>query len=172
MARNGEEKAGARQEWRQLVSGGGLFAAVLAILIFGATRETAEAPPAAAPPRATLAVTPSAPPPAPSIPPQASPDSLEARSQDDPPRLARSDGAWTLQLAVACKRETADRLVERASGSLRLYVLPATLKEQECFRLCWGAYRSRDEAQNAQDLPAGLRAGLVPEPRMIRELLP
>ncbi len=171
-----------REEWRQIVSGGGLLAAVLAIVVLGAVRETPEAPARPASPvvRAELLNAPPSPAPA-RAPAPASEASSDLRSLDplalrtlkDPTRLARSSGSFTLQLAVACRTETASRVLQRAGGSDRLYVLPATVKDQECYRLCWGSYPSREEALKAADLPAALCASIDrPSARRIEELKP
>ena len=185
MPREAEDRRNQRAEWRQIASGGGLVAVVAGILFLGAVHETPRAPAASA--WETLAPAPLAPVPAPSSvetaprdeaqePPAASPtalDPLSRRTLEDPIRLARSSGTFTLQIAVACRRETASRILERASRSAELFVLPATVGGQECFRFCWGTYASRDEAVKAADLPAALRAGMErPGVRRIDEVEP
>jgi hypothetical protein len=58
---------------------------------------------------------------------------------------------------VACKPETVDRLLGVASGSTRVYVLPASVNDDPCFRVCFGAYATSKEAAAAADLPKALR---------------
>jgi septal ring-binding cell division protein DamX len=82
---------------------------------------------------------------------------LAARAQSDSGRLATAHGRWTAQLMVACKPETVDRLLGVASGSTRVYVLPASVNDDPCFRVCFGAYATSKEAAAAADLPKALR---------------
>jgi septal ring-binding cell division protein DamX len=82
---------------------------------------------------------------------------LAARAQSDCGRLAASRGRWTAQLMVACKPETVDRLLGAASGSAQVYVLPASVNDDPCFRVCFGAYATSKEAAAAADLPKALR---------------
>jgi len=187
VARETEQGKRTRGEWRHIASGGGLVAIVVAILLMGALHETARTPDAA---RSELEARGDVPPPAPelvpesliSAPPEAPQDLALARSAldplsrrtlEDPIRLARSSGTFTLQIAVACRKETASRILNRATSSERLFVLPATVRDQECFRFCWGSYATLLEARKAADLPAALRAGLNrPTARRIDEVGP
>jgi septal ring-binding cell division protein DamX len=82
---------------------------------------------------------------------------LAARAADDCARLRRARGRWTAQLLVACKPETVDRLLGNARGSSGLYVLPAHVNDNACFRVCFGAYATSKEAAAASDLPKALR---------------
>jgi septal ring-binding cell division protein DamX len=82
---------------------------------------------------------------------------LVARAQDDCARLAKSRGRWTAQLLVACKPETVDRLLVNAGGAAGLYVLPAQVRDEPCFRVCFGTYATPKEAAVASDLPKALR---------------
>jgi septal ring-binding cell division protein DamX len=82
---------------------------------------------------------------------------LASRARTDCGRLAKARGRWTAQLMVACKTETVDRLLDAASGSSKLYVLPASINDEPCFRVCFGAYATSKEAAAAADLPTTLR---------------
>jgi hypothetical protein len=65
----------------------------------------------------------------------------------------------TLQLMIACQEETVRRA--RAAGGDRgsLFVLPYDLKGRACYRVCWGGYASRADAESAAPgLPDGLLA--------------
>jgi septal ring-binding cell division protein DamX len=101
------------------------------------------------------AARPSAPKPAPALDPLLA--QLAARAEADYGRLAKARGRWTAQLMVACKPGTVDRLLDTASGSSKVYVLPASLNEDPCFRVCFGDYATSKEAAAAADLPASLR---------------
>ena len=82
---------------------------------------------------------------------------LAARVEVDRGRLAKARGRWTAQLLVACKPETVDRMLGLAHGSNALYVLPVQIKDDPCFRVCFGAYATSKEAALAADLPKALR---------------
>ena len=82
---------------------------------------------------------------------------LAARAEADCGRLGKARGRWTAQIMVACKPETVDRLLDAASGSSKVYVLPASLNDDPCFRVCFGDYATSKEAAAAADLPAPLR---------------
>ncbi len=99
-------------------------------------------------------------------------DPLSRRTLEDPVRLSRGGFSHTLQIAVACRKENAEALLKRAGDSERLYVLPAAVGGQECFRFCWGSYHNREEAARAEaDLPAAIRTSLGrPAPRRIDEV--
>ena len=182
MPRETEERKRLGGEWRHIASGGGLVAVVAAILLLGAIHETSRAPGVpsweAAPPAApevlpeSLAQIPRE---APQEDGPARPalDPLSRRTIEDPIRMSRSSGSFTLQIAVACRKETASRILERSSGADRLFVLPATVGDEECFRFCWGSYATLEEARKAADLPAALRMGMDrPTPRRIDEVRP
>jgi len=186
MARNGDPEDNAPSElWRQVLSGGGLVLAVAAVLIFAAVRQTDDvaprtaasraqaAPPAATspPPMGDAVVEPTPP----AERPLSSPvlDPLSRRTLEDPGRIGRSAGEWTLQIAVACRKESAHRLLDRAGKEEALFVLPAVSKGQECYRFCWGIFDSKDAAARATP-PASLRGREfgAPAPRRIEELRP
>jgi hypothetical protein len=169
MARIGSPGEDAPSElWRQVLSGGGLVLAVAAVLIFAAVRQSPPPPAPLSriepPPAAEAAVEPLR---APVL------DPLSRRTLEDPGRIGRSAGDWTLQIAMACQKESAHRLLDRAGGEVDLFVLPATLKGQECFRFCWGIFDSRDAAARATP-PASLRGREfgAPAPRRVEDVRP
>ena len=82
---------------------------------------------------------------------------LAARAEADCGRLAKARGRWTAQLLVACKPETVDRMLGLGHGSSTLYVLPAQVRDEACFRVCFGTYATSKQAALASDLPKALR---------------
>ena len=82
---------------------------------------------------------------------------LATRAQADAGRLAKAKGRWTAQLLVACKPETVERVLSASAGVSRLYVLPARVKDEACFRVCFGEYATAKDAAAAADLPQALR---------------
>jgi septal ring-binding cell division protein DamX len=172
----------ANEEPKSFASSVFLVAAVASVMVAGMflrSEAPHEAPPpvAAAPTAAALplgsTITPELPPP---IPPTAEPPEapaaaevetpedvdpvlvrLVARAQDDCARLGKARGRWTAQLLVACKPETVDRLLATAGAVKDLYVLPAQVRDESCFRVCFGSYATSKDAASAVDLPKALR---------------
>ena len=170
---DGPTDRAAHGDRRGLLPGGGLVGAVVAVLLFAAARQIDERRPQAA---VTIPV--ERPEPAPrsdaadTAHSETVLDPLSRRTLEDPVRLARA-GSFTLQIAVACRKDTALRLLERAGTSADLYVLPALSGGQECYRFCWGAFDGRDPAVHAT-LPSNLRSPDLgnPTPRRIADLTP
>ena len=190
MAGSGATKATLVSEgWRQILAGGGLVFVVAAVLVLAAILETSEAPARSeAPPLASApvahttnsgwqpvaapltAVPLDGPPPTNDEPVL---DSLSRHILDDPARIRRTGDAYTAQIAFACRRETAERMLERSAGSTSLFILPEVRNGEDCFRVCWGSYAGREEALRVPGLPAGLRDGLgKPDAKRIAELVP
>jgi septal ring-binding cell division protein DamX len=82
---------------------------------------------------------------------------LATRAETDSARLDKARGRFTAQLLVACKPETVDRLLDTARGSKNVYVLPTQVRDEACFRVCFGTYATPKDAAAATDLPAALR---------------
>ena len=100
------------------------------------------------------------------------PSGLADRAARDLRRIGQSSGRYTAQLVVACKPETVERLIATAPDADGLYVLPAQVKGQGCYRVCWGAYMTADDAAKAADLPAALRSGERPRAVEITSVMP
>jgi len=82
---------------------------------------------------------------------------LAERAEADCGRLGKAHGRWTAQLLVACKPETVERVLGLGHESSSLYVLPVQVKDDACFRVCFGAYATSKQAAAAVDLPKALR---------------
>ncbi len=122
--------------------------------------QTAPAPPETLPP---VEQPPRVEAPQPAVVPAAAPAAdpvvmkLATRAEADCGRLSKARGRWTAQLLVACKPETVERVLAAASGSNKIYVLPARVKDDACFRVCFGDYATPKEAAAAANLPRALR---------------
>jgi len=150
----------------------------------GTTPATSTAAPpagAATPPRATPTTKPPDPAPspiaAPKPPPTAAPtrpaggggDARALLQGGNLPAAARAfqseiaaSGAdkFTLALGIYCNEENAGRLVANAGGAREIYVLPTSVEGRSCYRVIWGLYDSRADAEQAKaSLPGGVRAG-------------
>jgi hypothetical protein len=82
-------------------------------------------------------------------------------------------GRFSLQLLTACAPDTVEKAVKAVAGD-ELFILPVNFKGRECYRLCWGVYPSRAEAEAAAgQVPAYFHQGGAP-PRLqpLAELLP
>ena len=82
---------------------------------------------------------------------------LANRAEADCGRLAKAAGRWTAQLLVACRPETVARVLSAGANATKIYVLPARVKDDACFRVCYGSYASAKDAAAAVDLPKALR---------------
>ncbi len=187
----------ARADWKQTISTGILLAAVLLILAAGgllrADRTAAPAPaverdakppsvppvpvpapqPPAAPERAAPPVRTVAPAEAAPATTAPSGDDLDLRAERDQDRLSRSRSSFTAQVLVMCKPDNTRKLLRKAGGADRLFLLPMRERGPTCYRVCWGLYGSSRDAAAASDLPAFLRKeGGRPSPRAVRDLVP
>jgi septal ring-binding cell division protein DamX len=144
-----------------------------------ATPAPTPTPTPAAPPRPTPV--PAAPAAAPE-PAAATGDARALLRQGDFPAAARSfatslstggSGRFTLQVAVACAAENVQKAVAAVPAE-EFFVLPVSVKGKDCYRLAWGVFDSRAEAEAARaGLPAYFRqAGATPRVAPLAELLP
>jgi len=96
----------------------------------------------------------------PGVPPFAAADRFqEARTLLDSGDFAAAAGSWlettrqetkntfTLQLAIACQEESVKKAARRTRGSVDFFMVPFFLEGRSCYRLCWGAYASQEEAR-------------------------
>jgi len=193
MSDDQERTAGrGRLGWRDFLSSAFLIGAVAAILFTGwiLKGDRPQTPPPAAP-AVTLGSTivpepqPDEPPPAAAPPePQAAAiaadeppldprlDKLARRVADDLDRLSAARGSWAAQLVVACRPETVLRMLDAAGGARKLYVLPAEVRGDACFRVLWGSYANPKDAAAAADLPPSLRSKEKPGAVEIAKVLP
>jgi septal ring-binding cell division protein DamX len=186
-----EPKRGALDERRRLIAAGSLSTAVVIVLVVGAVLRT-DAPfaettvPVSEPTTTTRVVDaplPEPPEATPSPEPRmareavATPDrhasrtprpagSLAARASADLDRMLDSGGSYTLQLMVSCDLDNARNKLDLAGNNPRLYVLPMELDGKDCYRLCWGSYSTRENAEKVDDLPASLASALDDPPRV------
>jgi septal ring-binding cell division protein DamX len=84
---------------------------------------------------------------------------LGRRALEDVDRLSSATNRWTSQVGVFCDTAHVATLVQQFQDSTSLFVLPAMIQDQACFRVCWGRYDDQDRARQARDLPAALRGG-------------
>jgi septal ring-binding cell division protein DamX len=67
---------------------------------------------------------------------------------------------YTLQIAFLCEPASVQSAIE--GGGANVWFVPATLGQRHCFRVFWGRYATRAEAQrNAAQVPATYRAGRI-----------
>jgi len=155
-----------------------------------ATAEPTAAAPAPTP--AAALPTPVAPPPSPPKPAATPTPSAAAAPPGADPRALLREGAlagaargfatslgpgpadrFSVQAIVACAPETVQKAAANVAGE-ELFILPVELEGRECYRVCWGVFGTREEAEAAaQELPAYFRqSGLRPRVTPLDELLP
>jgi septal ring-binding cell division protein DamX len=76
-------------------------------------------------------------------------------------------GAYTVQIQILCDPANLEQLVR--TGGTNVWFVPQTIGARPCYRVFWGNYASREEAQRALGtVPAGVRdrsAAVKPVPR-------
>jgi len=87
-------------------------------------------------------------------------------------QMRASSGKLTVQVLVACAPDTVSKAIANAPGD-ELFILPVSVKGRDCYRVCWGVYASRDEAETGTErLPDYFRqSGSSPRVTPLEELL-
>lgn len=166
MAKNPRQRASAApngppstEEWRSLIPTGLVVGSVLLAFVLAAAWQLHE------PETKTTAVRqetqlPVAVETRPAEPTQEAPeyDELARRAASDRDRLAASTAAWTLQFSVACDPNNVRAQSRALTGEAEFYLLTKNHDDRECFRFCWGAFDSRDQAAAQHRFPAALAA--------------
>jgi len=80
---------------------------------------------------------------------------------------ANPSGNFTVQIQILCQASNLDKAI--STGGANIWFVPQTLGTRSCYRVFWGHYATRDEAQNAlAKIPASLRdrsSAVKPVPR-------
>jgi septal ring-binding cell division protein DamX len=79
---------------------------------------------------------------------------------------------YTAQLLTACSPDNVQKAA--SAGGSELFILPVSVKGQSCYRVCWGLFDGRTEAERAlASLPSYFRqSGVRPRLSSIAELAP
>ena len=83
---------------------------------------------------------------------------LEQRADADRSRIATTPDQWTLQFVMMCDESNLQPLVQVLEGDDAFFLLRYPDPERSCYRVCWGRYDSKQEAQRPQIYPSALRA--------------
>jgi septal ring-binding cell division protein DamX len=91
-------------------------------------------------------------------------EAVDARARDF---LANPSGNFTVQIQILCDPANVEKAMRQ--GGDRVWFVPQTLGTRSCYRLFWGRFGTRAEAQQAlAQVPAALRdanAAVKPVPR-------
>jgi hypothetical protein len=69
-------------------------------------------------------------------------------------------GSFTLQVLMACESATLRRMRDQVSASERLFLAPVQVKERSCYKVLWGTYPGRAQAEAAiPTVPAFFTSG-------------
>jgi septal ring-binding cell division protein DamX len=80
-------------------------------------------------------------------------EAIDARARD---YAANPSGNYTVQIQILCDPGNVEKAVR--TGGDRVWYVPQTLGTRSCYRLFWGRFDTREEAQRAlADVPPGLR---------------
>ena len=158
-SRRKRDNDGASEDWRHVLPVGGLIGAVLITLVVGAALRTESPATVLAPPRAADVPAATG---ATSVEPRseaASQDEsvdLAQRATSDARRIRSASAAWTLQFMLACDPVNIRSRVEVLADQPDFFLLPKQHDGQSCFRLCWGRFRSREQALATTSYPRAL----------------
>lgn len=98
---------------------------------------------------------------------------LQQRAADDAARLADDSTRWTLQFMMACDENNLRPLVASLEGEGQFFLLPYPDATRDCYRVFWGLYRSKQEAQRPRVYPPALRSlETTPWPIPLADVLP
>lgn len=101
------------------------------------------------------------------------PIDLTATAAQDAERLAGHPGAWTLQFMVACERESLEPIVEALDNQHNFFLLRSPDTGKGCYRVCWGWFPSKAEAERSRSYPEVLSdIDAVGWARPVDEVLP
>lgn len=121
----------------------------------------------------TTAATQTVPPPEPSVLPKVTPRPMTVAAEPSPTAAAASpsrerfdamardyaanaSGNYTVQIQILCDPSNLGKAM--TAGGEKLWFVPQSLGARSCYRVFWGRYNTRDEAQRAlAEVPAGLR---------------
>lgn len=109
---------------------------------------SAEPPPTQALPRVTARSTPVAP-----AANAAGRERMDAMAREF---AANANGNFTVQIQILCDASNVEKLMR--SGGENIWFVPQTIGTRPCYRVFWGRYNTRDQAQQALgQIPAGIR---------------
>ena len=57
--------------------------------------------------------------------------------------------------SIACQEESVKKAGRRTRGSVEFFTVPFALQGKPCYRLCWGAYPTLEEARTAKSSVPG-----------------
>ena len=81
--------------------------------------------------------------------------------------LATASGNFTVQIQILCESSNLDKVLQE--GGTDVWFVPQQIGQRACYRVLWGRFNTRDEAQRAMaQIPAGLRdraAAVKPVPK-------
>lgn len=97
---------------------------------------------------------------------------LADRVRADVRRLAAHPDAWTLQFLVTREEARAEEIVARLADGDALHVLPVRVQGEDCFRICWGRFATREAALGATAPPELVALNADPIPRAVSGLVP
>ena len=72
-------------------------------------------------------------------------------------------GSYTIFLEIACQDETISKACQASGGRSELIILPQTFSGKSCYKVMWGSYRSKQEAEAAlKSLPLHFKEASSP----------
>ena len=81
------------------------------------------------------------------------PVDLATTATEHAERLAQHPGAWTLQFMVACERQSLVPIVQVLGDQPNFFLLRSPDTGNDCYRVCWGWFSSKAEAERPRSYP-------------------
>jgi len=81
------------------------------------------------------------------------PIDLVSTATDGAQRLEQHRGSWTLQFMVGCERQSLEPIVESLDDQSSFFLLRSPDTGTDCYRVCWGWYASKAEAERPRHYP-------------------
>jgi len=98
---------------------------------------------------------------------------LAATAAEDAERLGHDRGAWTLQFLMACERQNLEPLVVALDDQPNFFLLRYPANGKDCYRVCWGRFPSKAEAERPRAYPDALRdVKAIPWATQVENVLP
>lgn len=82
---------------------------------------------------------------------------LSTYMDDSMQRFKAQAKPYTVALLLACERDTVDEFMQ-ANSNQEVYIFPKKFKGRSCYALCWGSFKTAEEASAARDnMPSSLK---------------
>ncbi len=79
----------------------------------------------------------------------------------------KPSGSFTIQLELVCDPKNVLKAFEASSGSESFFIVPTSFKGRSCYKICWGIFSTKSEAEKAVDSLPGFFTDQDNKPQII-----